>query len=377
MSLSSTAIDTIEQDFSSFEQTDAEWVDAGEVAHLRHESSRLQHLLQVMPAGVVVLDGKGIIRQANNQALALLGEPLQGQLWRNIISRSFEPKADDGHEVSLKDGRRVKLSITPLNNEPGQLILITDLTETRQLQDKISHMQRLSSLGKMVATLAHQIRTPLSAAILYASNLSSGKLQNQARQNFSEKLQARLHELESQVNDMLLFAKSGENNVVEPLNINTLLQQLQTNLEPMLQQHSGQLTLRLPDQDCYLLGNSTALNGALQNMVHNALQLVADQPHIHMTLCHDKERQHMQIRITDNGPGIASNNINRIFEPFFTTKGQGTGLGLAVVKSVVKSHQGQIEVYNNPQGGATFVLNFPMFDSAPAAQASHNKGESQ
>ena len=101
----------------------------------------------------------------------------------------------------------MKLSITPLENEPGQLIVITDLTETRQLQARVSHMQRLSSLGKMVASLAHQIRTPLSAAMLYASNLTRKGLGQEAQTQFANKLTDRLKELESQVNDMLLFAK--------------------------------------------------------------------------------------------------------------------------------------------------------------------------
>ena len=147
-----------------------------ELDSLRQQASRLNHLLQVMPAGVIVLDGKGYVRQANEQASLLLGEPLEGELWRTIIARSFKPRADDGHEVSLFDGRRVKLSITPLVNEPGQLIVLTDLTETRQLQARLSHLQRLSSLGKMVASLAHQIRTPLSAAMLYAANLTRKNL---------------------------------------------------------------------------------------------------------------------------------------------------------------------------------------------------------
>ena len=190
-----------------------------EVNSLRLQASRLEHLLQVMPAGVIVLDGKGIVRQANDQAKKLLGEPLEEEIWRRIITRSFKPRADDGHEVSLVDGRRVKLSITPLDNEPGQLIVITDLTETRELQARVSHMQRLSSLGKMVASLAHQIRTPLSAAVLYASNLTRKNLPENASQQFAYKLTDRLKELESQVNDMLLFAKSGEQQVVSEITL--------------------------------------------------------------------------------------------------------------------------------------------------------------
>ena len=176
-----------------------------DIDSLRLQASRLEHLLQVMPAGVIVIDGKGVVRQANEQAKALLGEPLEEEVWRSIITRSFKPRADDGHEVSLVDGRRVKLSITPLENEPGQLIVITDLTETRQLQARVSHMQRLSSLGKMVASLAHQIRTPLSAAMLYASNLTRKGLGEEAQNQFANKLTDRLKELEGQVNDMLLL----------------------------------------------------------------------------------------------------------------------------------------------------------------------------
>lgn len=169
------------------------------------KAKRLENLLNILPAGVVVINGKGIVIQSNPQAKVLLGEPLDGQLWRKVIARAFKPRADDGHEVSLTNGKRVKLSISPLDGEPGQLILLTDLTETRQLQSRISHMQRLSSLGNMVASLAHQIRTPLSAAMLYAANLVQPKIDDHTRLKFSQRVNDRLAELESQVNDMLLF----------------------------------------------------------------------------------------------------------------------------------------------------------------------------
>jgi two-component system sensor histidine kinase FlrB len=135
--------------------------------------NRFSHLLSVMPAGVLVIDHRGTVSLANKQASALLEEPLEGQLWRDVIARAFRPQADDGHEVSMRNGKRVKIDISPLTEEKGQLIVITDLTETRQMQQRLSHMQRLSSLGKMVASLAHQVRTPLSSALLYAENIKS------------------------------------------------------------------------------------------------------------------------------------------------------------------------------------------------------------
>src|SRR5690554_6172914 len=127
----------------------------------------LDAVLGAMPNGVVMLDSQGMISHANPAAQTLLGHRLVNHLWRDIIASAFAPRDDDGHEVSLASGARVRLDISALSPHPGQLIVITDMSETRALQERVSHMQRLSAMGRMVASLAHQIRTPLSAAMLY------------------------------------------------------------------------------------------------------------------------------------------------------------------------------------------------------------------
>src|SRR5690606_39895731 len=101
--------------------------------------------LGALLAGVVVLEKRGVLSQCNPAAMALLGEPLDGERWIDVIKRCFSPRSDDGHEVSLKDGRRVSIEIRTMENQPGQLILLTDLTETRQLQSQLAHAQRLSA----------------------------------------------------------------------------------------------------------------------------------------------------------------------------------------------------------------------------------------
>jgi two-component system sensor histidine kinase FlrB len=336
-----------------------------ELDALRLQANRLEHLLQVMPAGVVVIDGKGIVRQSNNLAKTLLGEPLEGQLWRTIIARSFKPQADDGHEVSLYDGRKVKLSITPLEKEPGQLIVLTDLTETRQLQQRIGHLQKLSSLGKMVASLAHQIRTPLSAAMLYAANLSNNTLNKTSREKFSHKLVSRLRDLESQVNDMLLFAKSGDEQVITEISLHSLMQEVQQGADAMLQSQQAKLVLSLPEPDVVIMGNKTALVGALQNLIHNALTVKPQNAVIKLVASRQSENPDwVDVSVADNGPGIKNEHLNRIFEPFFTTKSNGTGLGLAVVRSVAQSHQGKVQVTNLADGGACFTLSLPTYDTS-------------
>ena len=337
-----------------------------DVESLRLQASRLEHLLQVMPAGVIVIDGKGIVRQANEQAKALLGEPLEEEVWRRIITRSFKPRADDGHEVSLVDGRRVKLSITPLENEPGQLIVITDLTETRQLQARVSHMQRLSSLGKMVASLAHQIRTPLSAAMLYASNLTRKGLGQEAQEQFANKLTDRLKELESQVNDMLLFAKSGEEQVVSNITLSELLTSVEGSAQTMTVQAHQTLGFSGFEQEVSITGNLTALQGALLNLIHNASQVTPKGELVAVDASVSGNR--LNIAVTDKGPGVPEGLKHKIFEPFFTTKNNGTGLGLAVVKSVVNAHNGTLSVFNTPEGGACFSVTLPCKAST---QSSH------
>ncbi len=331
------------------------------------------HLIEVMPTGLVMLDGDGIVVKINQVARQLLDEPILGQPWFNVITRSFNPKEDDWHEVSLKDGRRVKLEITSLGSQPGQLIMITDLTETRLLQDKLGQMQRLSSLGRMVSTLAHQIRTPLSAAMLYGANLTNNRLTESARSNFQEKLNSRLQDLEQQVNDMLLFSKSGKEQVVASLSVNELLTDAIQTIEPLVNKANGTVNLQLSDDDCFILANKNALTGAIQNLVHNALQVINKDAVINMQVyC---RADNVYISVKDNGPGIAADLKEKIFQPFYTSSSKGTGLGLAVVKSVLNAHQGEVNLISHEDEGAHFILKLPRLVHQPSS-AQSKAGES-
>ena len=331
---------------------------AGELTMLRQQSSQLNQLIDVMPTGVVILDGNGIVVKINRFASQLLDEPILGQPWFDVIKRSFKPRADDWHEVSLNDGRRVKLEITTLGNQPGQLIMITDLTETRLLQDKLGQLQRLSSLGRMVSTLAHQIRTPLSAAMLYGANLSNEKLSLTAKESFQDKLMSRLKDLEQQVNDMLLFAKSGNQQVVEAIDVNELATKSVAAMEALISKSDSKVHLSLSERHCQILGNESALTGAIQNLLHNSLQVIKSNAEIWIDV--ESLGQHVYVSVRDNGEGISGEVAEKIFEPFYTSRVHGTGLGLAVVKSVATAHQGDVKLISRPGEGANFCLKLPL-----------------
>jgi len=346
-----------------------------EVAQLRDQINQLNQVIDVMPTGMIMLDGDGIVIKINNVALQLLDEPILGQPWFDVIKRSFKPRADDWHEVSLHDGRRVKLEITALGEQPGQLIMITDLTETRLLQDKLGQLQRLSSLGRMVSTLAHQIRTPLSSAMLYSANLKNNKLSDDARSDFQEKLSSRLHDLEQQVNDMLLFAKSGEQQVVEPLSINNLLKNSVQSIDAIIKKESAEISFSLCKDDCEILGNQSALMGAIQNLVLNSIQVIKAGAKIELSsYCKDG---YALISVRDNGKGINKELADKIFEPFYTSRSQGTGLGLAVVKSVANAHQGDVKLISETGEGAHFCIHIPLLNVTLGKQKSKPKPDAK
>ncbi|MCF6781963.1 sensor histidine kinase [Stutzerimonas stutzeri] len=318
-------------------------------------ANRLQSLLDLLPGGVIVIDGQGVVREANPVALELLGEPLEGLLWREVISRSFAPRKDDGHEVSLKDGRRVSIATRSLNGEPGQLILLTDLTETRRLQEQLARHERLSSLGRMVASLAHQIRTPLSSALLYASHLEQGGLSVEQQQRFAGRLKDRLNELEHQVRDMLVFAR-GDLPLEDRLFPTQLMAALRAAAETRLQ--GARVRWQCDVRGGVLLCNRDTLVGALLNLIENALQASPDEPRLKIHLYARGALMH--VSVSDSGVGIDAVTLARLGEPFFTTKATGTGLGLAVVKSIARAHSGTLALRSRPGRGTCATLRLPL-----------------
>ncbi len=318
-----------------------------------------------VPSGLIVLDGSGRVARTNRAAESLLGEPLEGRPWREIIQRLFCLRPDDGHEVSLRNGRRVQISTQPLKQQQGQLIQITDLTETRRLQDQLSHMERLSALGKMAASLAHQIRTPLAAAMLYGANLANRTLSHDARGSFQKKLMDRLRDLEGQVSDVLLFARNGEQQVVSVIELTDLLGDLERGAEAMMQQAGAALTIEMDQPPIPLLANGPALASAINNLLANALQAGAKR----LLISAHRVGDEVVVRIVDNGRGMPRERLTRIFEPFYTTRSNGTGLGLAVVQSVVHAHQGKIEVASVEGEGSCFTLRLPCHQSTSLRHA--------
>ncbi|MDN3614407.1 MAG: sensor histidine kinase [Vibrio gallaecicus] len=323
---------------------------------VEQQVERYKQVLDVMPAGVILLDTQGEVREANPEAHRILGVQLVGEKWFSVIQSAFDPKDDDGHEISLKNGRKVRLAISA--SATGQLILITDLTETRLLQSRVSDLQRLSSLGRMVASLAHQVRTPLSSAMLYASNLAAPNLPPSTKERFQSKLMDRLHDLEKQVNDMLLFAKGGDNKVVKPFTISDLVAEFHPMVETSLKSNLIDYCQEVEHEETQLFGNVNAIASALSNLLLNAIQISGKEAQIDVFF--RPVNGELKISVQDSGPGVPKELQSKIMEPFFTTRSQGTGLGLAVVQMVCRAHEGRLELISEEGDGACFTMCLPL-----------------
>ncbi|MBV1888820.1 MAG: PAS domain-containing protein [Proteobacteria bacterium] len=329
-----------------------------ELAEKERLANRLEKLVELLPGGVIVLNQRGQVVTYNPVAKALLGEPLEGEYWSSVIERCFAPRLDDGHEVSLKDGRRLSVATSSLDPEPGQIILLTDQTETRLLQQRVSHDQRLTAMGKMVASLAHQIRTPLSTAMLYAGHLKNSQLDPTHVPEFAEKLLSRLKNMEKQVSDMLVFSRR-DIAITDRSNIEELFEELQLAADQSLMDSSSVMTLDIQTPGLEFLCHRELLSGAILNLVMNSIQAVERNAVIELT-AKKVGQQWLEICVSDHGPGIDPAIQHHAMEEFFTTKSNGTGLGLAVVHSVVNGHKGQFWIDSNPGSGTNVFIRLPV-----------------
>lgn len=328
-----------------------------QLAEKERLAERLTTLLETLPAGVLVLDGVEQVREFNQRALDQLGEPLRGETWDAVRERVFpQPQSPTG-EATTRYGQRLHIASRSLDSEPGRILVMQDVTEAHARQEQLSRQQRLMAMGEMAASLAHQIRTPLTAAVLYSSHLAKDHLPASERARFSARLSERLKHLERLVNDMLTFARGGRGGA-ECFGVQELLSDLYAAVETQLEAAGAQWQADNGAAELVLLGNKDALVGALGNLVANSLQAKPQGAVLSVFVCACDDGC-VELRLRDNGPGIPAELREHIFDPFFTTRPGGTGLGLAVVQATVRAHRGTVHVEAPAGGGCEFVLRLP------------------
>lgn len=238
--------------------------------------------------------------------------------------------------------------------------------ELKKIYDQIIQIEKLASLGKLSATVAHELNNPLEGILTY-SKLISRKLQKQQKENEYEKVLEYLCLISEEsarcgriVKDLLLFSHRGEDGFAQE-NLNSIVDKSILLINHHLEINKIRLEKDYPDGEIEVVGDSQKIQQALISLLINAIESMPNGGMLCVKV--SRETANMAaVRIADQGYGISEKDLPHIFEPFYTTKtkSKGTGLGLAVAYGIIDHHKGKIEVEKTSPEGTTFRITLPI-----------------
>ncbi len=322
-----------------------------EVSRLNEELAShkrlLTSILESISDGVIASDHHGNIIRANKAAKKMLGDDIEG---RNI--KELLPERE---EVEIEN-RILLVRSYPLMEEEkeiGSVTVLRDITRERELEEKSKRVERLSAMGEMAVTIAHEIRNPLGSIELFAG-LIKREASKEEERKWAESITAVVKSINTLISNMLLFARpfqvEKERFPIKPFIEETL----------KLAHHAfkeKEIKVSVEGEDgVEVNADKELLRQVLLNLIINSVQAIKKSGEISISF--RKEEDRIRITITDTGPGIPEENLKKIFDPFFTTKKKGTGLGLAIVHRIIDAHGGFISVESQP-GKTTFKITLP------------------
>lgn len=322
-------------------------------ADLVQANERLTVLLNALPAAVVLIEDERV-SHFNLAARALMPELKTGSPWAPPAAWLPGHGPDEYHVQT--HGQMKTLQMLRVDRGGLSVVQIQDITANLQTLEEKERMDRLAAMGKMSAGIAHQLRTPLSTALLYASHLCSAGLDAEQRMGFAKKLQQQLIHLEKMASEMLQFIRARPQKT-QVVAVDELALEAIGQLDGLRQQKGIHLVQALEADRAMVSVERPSMVSALVAILENALQVCSPEQKVSISTRCDGLRA--VITIEDNGPGIAPDMLQCLFEPFATNRVTGTGLGLAIASNTVASHRGEIQAHNKPAGGAQFTVTLP------------------
>lgn len=222
-----------------------------------------------------------------------------------------------------------------------------------------THMDKMSSLGRMAAGVAHEINNPLAGILLYASNMRK-KVPKEGP--LEEGLSIIIKETQRCKKIIQALLEFGRDQEVQKAaaNVNDIMENALAIMENEFRLAHVQIEKNMAQDMVKTLLDVNQVEQVFINILLNAVHAVDRGGRITVQTVAEPEKNHVRVEIADNGCGIAPENINKIFEPFFSTKADGSGLGLAVSYGIIKNHQGDIRVFSEPGSGTRFIIDFPV-----------------
>jgi PAS domain S-box-containing protein len=362
---------------------------------LREREARIRGLVDSNIIGIAIGDYEGRILEANEAFLDIVGytreDLVPGRLqwteltpaeWREADEQATAELRAAGicesyeKELFRKDGGRVPvlLGATTLGDRQNEAVaFVLDLTERkhaegalREAQMNLAHVMRVTMLGELTASIAHEVNQPL-AAVVNAATASLRWLQGDAP-NLDEARWAlewivkEANRASEVIRRVRALANKTDSEKV-PLDVNDVVREVIALVQPELTSHQVSLRLELASGLPMTSGDRVQLQQVIINLVMNgieAMQSVTDRPR-ELAIRSQQDKAHrLLVTVTDSGTGISAENADRLFNAFFTTKSSGMGMGLSICRSIVEAHGGRMSAANNIRRGARFQFKLPL-----------------
>jgi PAS domain S-box-containing protein len=391
---------------------------------LRKTNSFLHNIIQSSVDGIVVVDTKGNVLVFNEGAERILGYDaaeamghsevlrkfydmdLAREMMRRIRGSKYGPPGKlNPTRISFtsKNGEEVPVNFSAAiiaegGREIGSVGIFSDLREEERMRKELDHLrenerirrelaetqrqllqaEKISSLGRLAAGVAHEINNPLAGVLIYADMLMKEIGGNERWRQDLEEIISQTLRCKQIVARLLEFSRQSLDQR-EHFDINDVIAHCVELLEYQAMFHNIEIVQNLEAKLPQVLGNPGELEQVFTNLMLNAADAMEGKGRLTISGTSDTEAEQVIVKLTDTGPGIAPENMEKIFEPFFTTKpvGVGTGLGLSVVYGVVQRHGGSIEVESPPGRGATFIIKLPMEPPSVIAEERSDRGEAE
>ncbi|HDI83185.1 MAG TPA: GAF domain-containing protein [candidate division WOR-3 bacterium] len=319
-------------------------------------------IMDNITTGLIITDRSGLVLKSNRFIEEWLGENPEG---RNIVEYFNQETMKEPLEGRYVD--RVVFNFrdmvfgysgAPMYDESGRIIgglyIIRDLTEIREMEERIKRQERLAALGEMSAGMAHEIKNPLAAVKAGIEYLMRGVREEEKIESFNL-IMKEIDRVDRIVKGMLAYARRP------PLRMKEF--DICECIEKVLAIYginSREKNIRVEVHcvgNIIMYGDEDQITEVITNLFLNAVEATPEGGKIWIEI--EEKDEQVVIRVSDNGPGISEEVKEKIFNPFFTTRSQGTGLGLSITHRIVTDHGGVIRVENNREGGATFIVILP------------------